>query len=186
MKQIILLLVTVVMFTSCSQNQKENKEEKVQSTATVQDIVVTDNDKAYESKVESSKDDLGEKDKSYYYSYNEKVKDKSEKRTQVDANMHIRSAYEDVKISLMAKKLSKNFTLKCSPCHNDYANGLIGPSLLSRNAKDINSNMLKYKSGEKKSALMAEIIKQISDEEIKALSIEIAEFNDAVAKLKNK
>jgi len=181
MKQIILLAGIALLFTACTQNNEEKKEVKTNKVMGTSDITVTDNKKAYESKVKSA-DNVT--DRSYYYSYNEKVKDKSSIRTNVDANMHIRSAYEDIKISHIVKKLSKNFVLKCSPCHNDYANGLIGPSLLSSNGDTIYSNMMKYKSGEKKNALMAEIIAQISDEEIKELSIEVADFNIAVKKLK--
>jgi len=181
-REIFFLVGVALLFTACTQNNEEKKELKTEKVMGTSDIVVTDNKKAYESKVKSA-DNIT--DRSYYYSYNEKSKDKASKRTTVDANMHIRSAYEEVTISHIVKKLSKNFVLKCSPCHNDYANGLIGPSLLSSNGDTIYSNMMKYKNGEKKSPLMEEIIAQIDDKEIKELSNEIANFNIAIKKLKN-
>ena len=181
MKQILFLIGIALLFSACSQNSEKKENLKSNKVITTNDIVITDNKKAYESKVKSA-DNVT--DRSYYYSYNEKVKNKASKRSAVDANMHIRSAYENVTISHIVKKLSKNFLLKCSPCHNDYANGLIGPSLLSSNRDTIYTNMMKYKNGEKKNALMTEIIAQIDDKEIKALSSEIADFNIAVKKLK--
>jgi len=179
-KQILFLIGVSLLFSACSQNSEKKESLKSNKIMTTNDIVITDNEKAYESKVQSAGNIT---DKSYYYSYNQKVIDKDSKRSTVDANMNIRSAYENVKISHIVKKLSKNFLLKCSPCHNDYANGLIGPSLLSSDGNTIYENMMKYKSGEKKNALMTEIIAQIDYKEIKELSSEIAAFNIAVKKL---
>lgn len=181
MREIFFLIAITLLFTACSQTQEEKKKEPTNRVTTANDIVITENEKAYESKVKSANNVT---DRSYYYSYNEKTKDK-EQRTQVDANLHIRSGYEELQISHVVKKLSRDFALRCSPCHNDYANGVIGPSLLSSSADEIYNNMMQYKNGEKKNALMVEIIAQISDADIKSFSQEIATFNESIKKIKS-
>jgi len=179
-KQILLISLLALLFSACSDTKKEQKQEAVPTqTASASDISVSDNANAYEMKVESANDI---EDRSYYYSYNQRKQKPHEVRTPYTANMNIRSPYERVKISLMVKKLSKKFILKCSPCHNDYANGLIGPSLLDKNADFIYETIMKYKSGEKTNALMVQMVKMMDDEEIKELSIEIESFNEEIRK----
>ena len=180
MRNILLISLLALLFSACSDTKKENNQEVVPTkTASAADITVSDNANAYEMKVESA-DDI--EDRSYYYSYNQRKQKPHEVRTPYNANMNVRSPYEQVQISLMVKKLSKKFILKCSPCHNDYANGLIGPSLLSKNADFIYDTIMKYKSGEKDNALMVQMVKMMDDEEIRELSIEIEGFNEEIRK----
>ena len=76
--------------------------------------------------------------------------------------------------------------VKCSACHDDYANGIIGPSLLSKDSEYIFKTISQYKTGEKKNVLMKELVTQMDDKEIKALASEIYTFNQEVKKLKER
>ena len=84
------------------------------------------------------------------------------------------------------KKLSKNFRIKCSACHDDYANGIIGPSLLSRDSDYIYNKIAEFKSGKKSNPLMDDLIKMMSDDEIRVLADEIYMFNKQIKEMKEK
>ena len=76
--------------------------------------------------------------------------------------------------------------VKCSACHDDYANGIIGPSLLSKDSIYIYQTIMKYKKGEKENVLMKELVKNIDDKEIKSLANEIHTFNQEIKKIKER
>lgn len=190
-----LLIVALLLITSgCTEKkEKSNIIEKeselkieIEENQNKEEIKVTE--KAYEN----------EKNETYYFNYNgvkSKYDPNSEPankdaavrvtpRTNVDANLHIRSPYEKVQISLLVKKLSKEFIVKCSACHNDYANGIIGPSLLDKDADFIYNSIIKFKNNKDANVLMTDLVKQMSDESIKTLADEIYEFNKQVRKMK--
>jgi len=161
-------------------------------------IEVVANTDAKQIKVEV-KEKHGERNSSYYYDYNVKSdfdlksqpanKDAAVKvrpRTKVDANLNIRSPYEHVEIELLVKRLSTTFRIRCSACHDDYANGIIGPSLLSRDSDYIYDRIAEFKSGKKSNPLMNDLIKMMSDEEIRVLADEIYEFNKEVKKIRER
>ncbi len=83
----------------------------------------------------------------------------------------------------LVNKLSKKFIVKCSACHNDYANGIIGPSLLGRDSNFIFDSIMKFKSGEKVNVLMSDLVKMMSDQEIRKLADEIYHFNKEIKKM---
>ena len=138
--------------SGCGDNTVQEKNiptPQTAATATTPKIEVVANKDAKEIKVKA-KAKSGDKNSSYYYDYNVKSeydlksqpanKDAAVKvrpRTKIDANLHIRSPYEHVEIELLVKRLSTTFRIKCSACHDDYANGIIGPSLLSRDSNYI-------------------------------------------------
>jgi len=181
-KQLILLSLIALLFSACGDKKEEKQETLPTKAATATDITISDNANAYEQKVASS---TGEEDESYYYSSTQRKQKPHEVRTPFTANMNVRSPYEKIQVSLMVKKLSKQFILKCSPCHNDYANGLIGPSLLKKDADFIYETLLKFKSGEKKNALMVQMVKMMPDKDLKTISIEIDGFNKQINKLRS-
>jgi len=123
----------------------------------------------------------------FYYSYN-KEKNASEEepktRTTLDAYLNIRSPYERVQITLMIKRLSRDFIVRCSPCHDDYANGVIGPSLLGKSGDYIYQHLIDFKTGKKKNVLMKELVSQIDDAKLKSIADEIAAFNHQVQQLR--
>ncbi len=181
MKRLMIILpLSLLLFSACSEKHEDKKATLVSKVATVSDISVSKDEHAFESKVKSAEQP---KDGSYYYSYNKPIQKPHEVRTNLKANMNVRSPYEDVRISMIVKKLSKQYIIKCSPCHNDYANGLIGPSLLHKDADFIYETIMKYKSGEKTNVLMVSMVKRMDNTEIKKLSKEIQLFNKQIAKL---
>ncbi|MCK5110516.1 MAG: hypothetical protein KAQ94_03270 [Arcobacteraceae bacterium] len=190
--------LVLIIFTGCgdkSQEENNKKDKVVVSTATTPKIEVVQNPNAQEIKVKQ-KVAPDSQSRSYYLNYNIKSKYDLESqpankdaavrarpRTIIDANLHIRSPYEKVKISMMVKRLSKKFIVKCSACHNDYANGIIGPSLLNKTSDEILQSIADFKSGKKSNPLMNDLIKMMSDSEIKELAKEIYKFNEEIKKI---
>ena len=194
--------IVVSLLTGCGEDKpKEQAAKKEQNTATATKTASTDatpqievvaNKNAKEIKVKEKKTDKAQS-KSYYYDYNIKSeydenarpanKDagiRAKPRTTIDANMNIRSPYEEVQLSLLVGKLSKEFIVKCSACHSDYANGVIGPSLLGKNSDEIFNSIAAFKSGEKTNVLMDDLIKMMSEDEIRKLADEIYAFNEKI------
>ncbi len=192
-------LSLVLLLSGCGDKKKETTMTKAESEAAqAGKIEVVVNENAEEIKVESKKRDKNQS-KSYYYDYNikseydpnakpanEDASVRVKPRTQLDANIHVRSPYEKVQIGMLVRKLSKTFRVKCSACHDDYANGIIGPSLLSRDSDYIYEKIADFKSGKKSNPLMDGLIKQMSDEEIRTLADEIYAFNQEISKMRGK
>lgn len=103
---------------------------------------------------------------------------------QIGAVVTIKNQYDGLSAEMLKKKLSQNFIRKCSACHNHYANGIIGPSLLTKSEKEISDMIASYRSGTKKNVLMVQLVRQMDDKEIHALAKEIAEFNKEVREKK--
>ena len=199
----ILFLFTLfaLLFSGCGDKKEdESKKTNVQAAASKPQadlkIEVVENKNAKAIKVKEKATDKTQS-KSYYYDYNIESKyDENSKpanedaavrvkpRTAVEANMNIRSPYERVQISLLVKKLSKNFIIKCSACHDDYANGVIGPSLLDKDSDYIFDSIAKYKTGEKNNPLMTDLVKRMPDKEIRAIADEIYSFNKKIKKIR--
>jgi len=181
MKKLILFIVTIVFIVGCSEKKEEKKVEISKEAGTIE---VVENKNYKEEKVkdlETKNLKIGHKDKAYYFNYN-KIEDKT--YTPRDAQMRVRSPYEKVEISLLVSRLSKKFIVKCSACHNDYANGIIGPSLLNKDKDFIYNQIMDFKSGKKKNVLMDQLVKMMSEKEINELSSEIAEFNEKIKDLR--
>ncbi len=193
-------LVLVSFVTGCGEKPKDEKPQEEQTNVenkavvaeTAPQIEVVANENAKEIKVKVKATDKAQS-KSYYYDYNikseydENAKPANEDagirakpRTSIDANVNVRSPYEKVQISMMVKKLSKKFIVKCSACHNDYANGIIGPSLLGKTSQEIFDAIAAFKSGEKVNVLMTDLVSMMDEDEIKTLADEIYEFNEKI------
>ncbi len=203
LKLLTSTILILSLFTGCSDNS-EDKAKKESSTVVATSapkIEIVENENAHEVKVqEKEKTLLQVKDgKAYYYDYNvkseydpnsqpanEDASVRIKPRTAIDANMHIRSPYEKVQVSLLVRKLSKKFIVKCSACHNDYANGIIGPSLLGQDADVIFNKIADFKSGKKSNPLMNDLINMMSDKEIKTIANEIYKFNQEIKHIGNK
>ncbi|MCK9490976.1 MAG: hypothetical protein M0Q24_02715 [Sulfurimonas sp.] len=191
-------LVFMVTFTACSDSaDKKEAKEQSKSNATPK-IEVVQNSDAHAVKV-AQKDSDESQSKSYYYDYNikseydpnsipanEDAAVRRKPRTNLEANMHVRSPYEKIEISMMVKKLSKEFIVKCSACHDNYANGIIGPSLLGKDSGYIYDKIVAFKTGKKSNPLMNDLVKMMSDEDIKRLAQEIFEFNKEITKMRNR
>lgn len=195
MKISISTIILLALLTGCSSEDK--KEDTALKTATASGIEISQNENASEVKVEEkthSKDD-----KQYYFDYdiksayssnatpaNQDASIRTKPRTPLDANLHVRSPYEKVQISLLVKDLSKNFIVKCSACHNNYANGIIGPSLLGKSSDYIFDKIIKFKNDKKVNVLMSDLVKMMDEKEIRELANEINRFNKEINELRSK
>ena len=186
--------------TGCSDSSEKKQAEKEPSTkaAEAPKIEVVQNKDAHAIKVEVKESDKTQS-KSYYYDYNvksaydensrpanEDASVRVKPRTNIEANMNVRSPYDKVQVSMLVKKLSKEFIVKCSACHNDYANGVIGPSLLGKDSSYIYKKIISFKTGEASNPLMNDLVKMMDDAKIKELAQEIYEFNKEIKEMRNK
>ncbi|WP_456450575.1 c-type cytochrome [Hydrogenimonas sp.] len=171
----------LIGFAGCGDKKKEEAKETAQSPAAIK--VTTGAVKA-EPKAETSKENTGQ----FYYSYNKEKnatrEEADKRRTTLDAYLNIRSPYERVQIELMIQKLSKEFRIKCSPCHDDYANGVIGPSLLDKDGDYIYKQLMAFKTGEKKNELMKQLVEMNDPETLRAIAEEIAKFNKQIQEMR--
>jgi cytochrome c553 len=190
-------------FSACEDKKESDTQVKAQTSTATPKIEVVQNEDTYALKVQSDEQDI-EKGKSsnkesFYYDYGEKSeydqnaqpanKDASVRvrpRTLLDAQMHIRSPYERVQVSLLSRQLSPTFRLKCSACHDDYANGVLGPSLLGKDADYIYDKIIAFKTGKKKNVFMNDLISNMSNKEIKEIAQDIYNFNMQIQKIRNR
>ncbi|TLP40855.1 c-type cytochrome [Arcobacter arenosus] len=195
-KKLLLPLAIILLVSGCSEKKEEKKvEQKVTQKQESLKIEIEENENAKEIKV-AEKNEKSDKNETYYFNYgvkseydpnskpaNEDASVRVKPRTSIDANMHVRSPYEKVKISMLVKRLSKEFIVKCSACHNDYANGIIGPSLLDKDDKFIYESILKFKNNKDANVLMTGLVNQMNEETIKRIAKEIFEFNKQVKEM---
>jgi len=181
----VFLLAGILMMglAGCGKKKEESAASQNAETAAPQ-IKVTQG--AVKEKAESGKSE--ENSGQFYYSYNKEKKtaekEEPKVRTTLDAYLNIRSPYERIQITLMIKKLSRDFIVRCSPCHDDYANGVIGPSLLGKDGNYIYQHLIDFKTGKKKNVLMKELVSQIDDAKLKSIANEIAAFNEQIQQLR--
>ena len=177
-KWIVSLLVSGWILSGCGSSESEPKE---QSAPSPQIKVVKG---AVDTSVakKASKENSGQ----FYYSYNnEKNSTEDTKvKTTIDAYLNIKSPYEKVRITMMIKRLSHTYVVKCSACHDDYANGIVGPSLLDKDADFIYGRIMDFKTGKRKNVLMKELVSQIDDAKLKEIAEEIANFNKEIRKMR--
>ena len=197
MSRLILSLGLLTILIGCGEEKSQEKKAEITQNSTPK-IEIVENKNAHEIKVETKKSDKNQS-KSYYYDYgvksnfdlksqpaNPEAEVKIRPRTVVEAFLHIRSPYEHVEAELLVKRLSKNFRSKCSACHSDYANGIIGPSLIGRDSDYIYGKIMDFKNGKKSNPLMNDLIKMMSNEEIRAMADEIYSFNQELKKMREK
>ena len=193
----VSVFLVLGVFSGCGDNSDKSLTQKNTSDAQPK-IEIVKNTNAHEIKVKVKKTDK-DQSQSYYYDYGEKAEYSQDAqpanedafvrvrpRTSIDANMNIRSPYEEVQVSLLVNKLSKKFIVKCSACHNDYANGIIGPSLIGRDADYIYNKIADFKSGKKSNPLMNDLINMMSDDEIRVMAEEVYNFNKEIKKMRMK
>ncbi len=197
MSRLILSLGLLTILIGCGEEKSQEKKVEITQDSTPK-IEIVENKHAHEIKVETKKSDKNQS-KSYYYDYgvksnfdlksqpaNPEAEVKIRPRTVVEAFLHIRSPYEHVEAELLVKRLSKNFRSKCSACHSDYANGIIGPSLIGRDSDYIYGKIMDFKNGKKSNPLMNDLIKMMSNEDIRAMADEIYSFNQELKKMREK
>jgi len=187
--QILAFLLGVIMLSVLGGCGSKKSHEGEGKEANGDGIVVTEGVVNTVQNNGKSKENSGQ----FYYSYNKQREgnsdynaETSKVRTQLDAYRDIRSPYERVQITLMVQQLSPDYRLLCSACHDDYANGVIGPALLDKNATYIFNQIIAFKNGKKKNALMKELVNRIDEERLKAIAKEIERFNRQIKEMRSK
>ncbi len=176
----IVLTLGALMLAGCGGDSNDKTSQKSDASPKIK--ITQGAIKETKLKEDNSKENSGQ----FYYTYNKEKNSSNEQkvRTTLDAYLNIRSPYERVQIELMIKKLSKDFIIKCSPCHDDYANGVIGPSLLGKSGDFIYQRIMDFKSGKRKNVLMKQLVAKMDDAKLKSIANEIAEFNKQIQKLR--
>jgi len=182
-----VLMALSLCLGGCSDKKSADEGAAVTDT---KGIIVTEGAVNTKNAKEASKANSGQ----FYYSYNSEDAAKvnaynaktSKVRTELDAYRDIRSPYERVRITLMVQQLSPDYRLLCSACHDDYANGVIGPALLDKNATYIFKSIMAFKSGKKKNPLMKQLVSRIDEKRLKAIAEEIERFNREIKKMRSK
>jgi len=191
-------ILAIALLTGCSSDDKKSDDSKITpKEATASGIEIVKNENAQEIKV--AKKDHSKTDNKYYFNYgikseydqnaqpaNSDASVRIKPRTVIQANMNVRSPYEEVQVSMIVRTLSKKFIVKCSACHNDYANGIIGPSLLGKDSDYIFNKIADFKSGKKSNPLMTDLINMMDEKEIRDMANEIYKFNLEINKIRNK
>ena len=191
-------LSALVMITGCSDNNENENKSTSSNIVTTSKIEVVKNENAHAIKIEEKEVDKSQ-NKSYYYDYNiksaydqnalpanEDASVRVKPRTSVEANMNIRSPYQNVQVSKVKNKLSLNFRVKCSACHSDYANGVVGPSLLNKSSDYIYKKIIEFKTDRNKNILMSDLVKMMDEKEIREIADEIFEFNKQLNSARSK
>jgi cytochrome c553 len=75
-----------------------------------------------------------------------------------------------------AISISKQYLVKCAPCHNRDGSGPVGAIIRGMDKDELVTALKAYKYGGKGNSFMEEFMKKISDEEINLLAEEIANF----------
>lgn len=201
MKTLLISSALVLLLAGCSDKKEEQQPIEKKPVAEKQaelKIEIEENKDSQAIKV-VEKTKTNNKNETYYFNYKDEAAPSSydpnskpanddasvrvKPRSNIDANLHVRSPYEKVQISMLVKQLSKEFIVKCSACHNDYANGVIGPSLLDKDAQFIFDNIKKFQNDKNANVLMSELVNQMQDEDIQRIADEIYRFNKEVRKL---
>lgn len=96
----------------------------------------------------------------------------------VQVNVAVRNTpYAQIQARLLSQRLSKDFIVFCSACHDDYANGVIGPSLINKNEKEVLDMMVKYHEDPNANVLMTTLVERMTPEEKAFIARDIARFN---------
>ncbi|MCI0501452.1 MAG: hypothetical protein L0Y61_06870 [Epsilonproteobacteria bacterium] len=83
---------------------------------------------------------------------------------------------KDLKDESREFKVSNLYILKCAPCHGDSGKGVIGPDLLGKSEQEMVKKLFEYKEGKVKNSMMAGLLTNSTDDELKLLAREISKF----------
>lgn len=177
----VVFLFSLLLLIGCDKKEEVKVENKEAKQATTQSINIVQNATAIE------------KDNAFVtYDINGNkvvnIAPEGEEETpvtkEIGALATIRTSYEAVNSNLVSMNLSKNYIVKCSACHDDYANGVVGPSLLHKSASEIADKIKAYKNLTQVNVLMKYLVSQMDDKEIESLANEIAQLNKELMEAK--
>ncbi len=178
-----LLAAFALFFSACDSNKTDEQNSAAQSDSMPSDSAQN----AQSGQISITKGDDSTAQQDYWVKYDingNKIINFSPNDAQQDATTKAigavalaRTPLQTINKALLRGQLSKNFILKCSSCHDDYANGIIGPSLLNKTSDEIYTMISAYKDRSKKNVLMSDLVKMMDENEIRAFAKEISEFN---------
>ncbi len=104
-------------------------------------------------------------------------------QAQDDANQAPALSEDEKKIQALKESTqSKDYTVsdlymvKCKACHSVSGKGAVGPSLVGKTEQELLKKLNDYKEGKVKNSLMAGLLVNSTDEELKSLASEISKF----------
>ena len=201
-KSIYTIFIAALLIGCGGDKSKESKE--IAKEADASQIKITQGEQKAAATQDTHSEELKKDKKGFYYTYDKSEANETEdtSHTRLEAQRNIKNRvvdgkvavrekehkattpYQYVRIDLLKRALSHEFMVKCSACHDDYANGIIGPSLLEKDGEFIYKQMVKYRDDPSKNIFMYELVNKMSEKEIKALSNEVAQFNKEIRALK--
>ena len=170
----LIALAAAMLITGC-----ESKDDKKSATQAAK----TQATPAAAGMIETQKADANataQKDYDQFITYD--INGKKRVKFGLDDAQCVRSPLQSINLKLIKGRLSKDFIVKCSACHDDYANGIIGPSLLNKTSDQIYDMIAAYKSKQKANPLMKDLVRGMDEAQIRALANEISEFNEQFRK----
>lgn len=181
MKKLLFIVFVLITFIACEDKKSDKQQdvitdEKKEQANVSPKITVTTND----TQIEKDNPFV-----SYDIDGNKVVKispdgEETPLTKELGALISIKNNYQKLNAKILAQRLSKNYIVKCSSCHDDYANGVIGPSLLDKSENEIFDMIKAYQNKTKVNVLMKDLISKMQDDEIRTLANEIANFNKEV------
>ena len=201
MKKYIVSIFVASLLVGCGDSKPVEKKAEM-TEADASQIKVTQGEKRDEKAVSNHAKELKNDKKGFYYSLNVEDERVDDTYTRLDAQKRVKNRVLDGKIAVVTKEakteapyayvridllksaLSHDFMVKCSACHDDYANGIVGPSLLTKDSDYIYKKMLEFKENPKKNIFMYELVNKMSEEELKKMADEVAKFNKDVRAIK--
>lgn len=176
MRYFIFLTALVFLVSGCGEKEKKEETKTVEQTNTTPQIQIIENATVIEEESPFIKYDMDG---------NRVVRiapdgEETPLTKEIGALATIKNNYENLNAKILSLRLSKNYIVKCSACHDDYANGVVGPSLLDKSAEEIFDKIKAYQDLTKVNVLMKYLVSQMEDEEIKSLAKEIADLNSEV------
>ncbi|HRF56823.1 MAG TPA: c-type cytochrome [Campylobacterales bacterium] len=116
-----------------------------------------------------------------------KIVDKNQTNTmtqaQGDANQAPALSEDEKKIQALKEStqpkdyaVSNLYMVKCKACHGASGKGAVGPSLVGKTEQELLKKLNDYKEGKVKNSLMAGLLVNSTDEELKSLASEISKF----------
>ncbi|WP_086233787.1 hypothetical protein [Campylobacter devanensis] len=175
MKKSITIILSAIIFLGCSnQTNSKNDPQESNKTATTNSITIKKGSSANQTKSDEwvVYDIDGKKNIKFG------IGESNETTKSIGAIAFTRPPLQSINKALLKGQLSKNFITKCSACHDDYANGIIGPSLLDKTSEQIYDMIIAYRTKTKVNILMADLVKSMDDKEVADIANEISQFNE--------
>ena len=175
MKKSITIILSAIIFLGCSnQTNSKNDPQESNKTATTNSITIKKGSSANQTKSDEwvVYDIDGKKNIQFG------IGESNETTKSIGAIAFTRPPLQSINKALLKGQLSKNFITKCSACHDDYANGIIGPSLLDKTSEQIYDMIIAYRTKTKVNILMADLVKSMDDKEVADIANEISQFNE--------